>query len=303
MNKEVKVGLAIGGVLLSVLIVYVLVVSGEPAPTDQVTLAMPEAGAAEVGGATAPPVDPFAAPSTAAPSPAPEAAPAPAAPEPAAPETAPVPDPVTSQTPSAEPVLAEDKWVALHTGIIEATTTPPVQPQTISENRPAAVVPVGDQQPAAPRNEPAGPVVTAPPASNNQGPAVETDHVIRSGETFSSIAAAAYGSSAYYAHLVRANPSVNPNRLRPGMVIKIPPRTQVVAANTAAETARTLDERSEYRVQGGDSLYKISMKLYGKPDQMDKIYELNKTLIGSDKTKLHVGQVLKLPGQPTARAQ
>jgi len=56
----------------------------------------------------------------------------------------------------------------------------------------------------------------------------------------------------------------------------------------------------EYAVQADDSLYKISMKLYGKGDKVDAIYELNKEKIGSDPARLKVGMVLKLPEAPSA---
>jgi nucleoid-associated protein YgaU len=62
-----------------------------------------------------------------------------------------------------------------------------------------------------------------------------------------------------------------------------------------------VDPRSEYRVQSGDSLHKIAVKLYGKIDMVDKIYELNKAAIGPNKAKLKLGMVLKLPEAPVAK--
>ena len=52
-------------------------------------------------------------------------------------------------------------------------------------------------------------------------------------------------------------------------------------------------------MQSGDSLHKISMKLYGKIDMVQKIYDLNKSAIGDNPAKLKLGQVLKLPQPPT----
>ena len=142
---------------------------------------------------------------------------------------------------------------------------------------------------------------------------------MQQGETFSTIAAALYGSPNFYPYLVRANPNVNPSKLRPGMEINYPDPSEVkpsekpAVADSASSTAAApivpaahhepaaVDARTEYRVQSGDSLHKIAIKLYGKVEMVDKIYELNKTAIGSDPAKLKLGMVLKLPEPPTAR--
>jgi nucleoid-associated protein YgaU len=162
-------------------------------------------------------------------------------------------------------------------------------------------------------------------------------HVVQPNETFASIAEMAYGSQAYYPHIVRANPNVNPKRLRAGMTIILPGRDQVVAkenkalegaqlsaasspgssagatspsgAMGAAGTTGTvtvarapLDERTHYRVQPGESLYKIAMKLYGRIEKINAIYDLNKDAIGPNRDRLKAGTVLKLPEPPTTAA-
>ena len=47
------------------------------------------------------------------------------------------------------------------------------------------------------------------------------------------------------------------------------------------------------------NLYTISLRLYGKADRMEKIYELNKAAIGDDISRVKVGMVLRLPEPPT----
>jgi nucleoid-associated protein YgaU len=74
---------------------------------------------------------------------------------------------------------------------------------------------------------------------------------------------------------------------------------QHASAHIPGSAAATIDSAHEYRVQPGDSLHKISIRLYGRFDQADKIYQLNKQLIGEDPHRLKVGQVLKLPQPPT----
>jgi nucleoid-associated protein YgaU len=133
---------------------------------------------------------------------------------------------------------------------------------------------------------------------------------VQKGETFSTIAAAAYGSANYYPHIMRANPNVQANRLKPGMMIILPPASEVVpsekpsdvrteASMAAHKTAApAIDATKEYRVVAGDSLHKIATNLYGKVGMVDKIYELNKSTIGPNPAALKVGMVLKLPEPP-----
>ena len=131
-------------------------------------------------------------------------------------------------------------------------------------------------------------------------------HTVQPGETYSKISLVVYGDARYYNELKKANPNVDEKRLRPGTVINIPDASAFKTrgaqqASAALAAAPTIDAKSEYQVQQGDSLYKIAVKLYGKSDKADAIYELNKDKIGDDPAKVKVGMVLKLP-QPLASA-
>jgi nucleoid-associated protein YgaU len=144
----------------------------------------------------------------------------------------------------------------------------------------------------------------------------EGTHVVQAGDTLSSIAAEAYGSAAYYPHILRANPTVNPNNLKLGTTLILPKADEVkaTAAPTAVGNERStgvvasivqdtrIDPKTQYQVQSGDSLYKISMKLYGKSGYVERIYEKNKALIGSDPKKLKLGTILELPEKTTVAA-
>jgi len=318
MRKDVKIGFAIGGVLLAVLVVYVLVISGGDKP-EQVTLVTTDTQTPTDKAPAAEPPKVVEAPKAVEPKPAPET------------NTDPFkssPTVAVTTAPAAEPdkATADDKW----TGALQNGTLPVLMTSTPTTPEPAApMVPV-----PAEANQPTPPVSTsvAPPIAASNAPAsvapevpirasspttregaVAPDqvrtHVVQSGETFSSIAAAAYGSAAYYSHIMRANPTIDPRKIRPGMTINLPPVSEVRADSTASPAAAPvaqavtpapkLDAKTEYRVESGDSLYKISLKLYGKADRTEKIYELNKATIGPDQAKLKVGMVLKLPEAPT----
>ncbi len=152
--------------------------------------------------------------------------------------------------------------------------------------------------PPAPQDAPAG-----TSTAGNSAAGART-HVMQRNETFSSIAKAVYGSSRHYIQIEQANPDVNPNAVRPGTVINLPAIDAAPAAaganssGGAAAADAQVNSASEYRVQAGDSLYKISTKLYGVSTRVDELYEVNRDQIGEDPARVKVGMVLKLPDAP-----
>lgn len=319
MRKEVKLGFAIGGILLAVLFVYMMAVSGDSSPQDPVTLATNDASAPVTASPTPAPAVHEAPVVSAGPIDVPAFSPgnqtqrdpfaaAPALANPTSPTTAPAPveaAPVT-ETPVASASPAEDRWVVLHTGLPETTQTPKPTPAARNSNSGGSSSPIAPaiSGNAVSLNNPTTRSSGQTSAGSSTG---QRTHTVAAGETFSSISAAAYGSASYFSHIMRANPNINPAKLKPGMVIVLPADDEVKAVAPAGATARTqaqqtpVDSKTEYRVENGDSLYKISMKLYGKPDRLEKLYDLNKATIGADKTRLSAGMVLKLPEAPTAR--
>jgi len=130
--------------------------------------------------------------------------------------------------------------------------------------------------------------------------ATSRSYTIRSGDTFSSVAKQTYGAEKYYLQIEQANPNVNTMRLQPGQQIVLPDlsaenRTARGGASAGDEATRPINAAREYRVDVGDSLYRISMKLYGTPRMSDAIYEANRSAIGSDPDQLRLGMVLRLP--------
>jgi len=75
------------------------------------------------------------------------------------------------------------------------------------------------------------------------------------------------------------------------------PVTNFEAASTpaaAVEKVETSVELSDYKVQKGETLQKISSKLYGTTKKWKKIYDLNKDTLKSP-DKLRPGMVIKVP--------
>lgn len=135
--------------------------------------------------------------------------------------------------------------------------------------------------------------VVLPPST---GPKTYT---VALGDTYWTIAQAEYGNGAYYSHIMRANPSVPANRLKAGVKLVIPSRSEVVPSGAQpVVAAANLDSRTQYRVQKGDNLNTICKQLYGTTDKVSKLYQLNKDLIGSNPNSLKLGMVLQLPDPP-----
>jgi nucleoid-associated protein YgaU len=312
MRKDVKLGLAIGAVLLAVVIVWAAVPRHSAKPGVVINKTTTDTG----GGSAAPQTPPQ--------NDVPPSAP-PAQSQPIAP--APAPDGGTTAGGSDTPKPPTDthttstNWAALLTAndeqlpaLIGQHTTPAAPADhPISGDLP----PDGDVVPAAQHGgmtpDDLGSHPTTMPMPSDQRATART-HTVQSGETLASIAKSVYGKSGMYLAIEKANPGINANRLKVGTVLKLPESTAPSASASAdseaitpthghhARTESTVDSTKEYRVQPGDSLHKISVKLYGTAARADEIYTTNKDTIGDDPAKLKVGEVLKLPEPATASA-
>jgi nucleoid-associated protein YgaU len=373
MRNDVKLGFAIGGVLLAVLIVYVLVVPGGSSNqgrkvTQGTSTTQPSAVASNTSTSThrtntgttsdagkvtleplVPPVTPPTPSASAAPStpavPPPSYTPTPVAATPAAPKVDPfAPKSETAAAPEAvakAPTAKNDDWNAIlnqppmlmtetpvaSTGSRSATATPSTPsaapapaatPTTPASSDTYSALTQNSTPPISSEPLSGGSSWSASPTSQPSASAGARTHRVQQGETFASISTAAYGSSKYYPAIMKANPGVDPAHLKVGMTINLPdiasPAVRPTASAAPAAAAPTgdaqrasakvaavapIDATKEYRVQQGDSLYKISLKLYGKSDRANKIFELNKQSMGDDPHHLKVGQVLQLPEPPT----
>jgi nucleoid-associated protein YgaU len=292
MRKDVKLGFGVGGILLAVIIVAVLVVhrnhnkavtfdtTGKAAaPTDS-------SGGIDVNGSAA---DAGKTPDASLPAPA------------------------TTKQPDAKgkPDGVKDQWDALFASSTlpvkseignRGRQQPPVDPP--ANDSPSSNTPSVEPQSSASKPKDSDRIIADPPA-----PSASTarTHTVRPGETLSSIAKAVYGDARQYKTILAANPGLDPAKMRAGTVIQLPAASSIKAKESAKKNdaasggVRAVSDSKTYVVQSGDSLYRITRKLYGTSENQEKLYELNKQTIGPDSTRLKPGMVLKLPAAPTAR--
>ncbi len=94
--------------------------------------------------------------------------------------------------------------------------------------------------------------------------------------------------------IARVNPVVDPNRLRIGQKLRLPPRDtsrpRVERRSEAVRPAGTL-----YTVQAADTLTKIANAYYNDASKWKIIYDANRREIGPDPDRLTVGRRLRIP--------
>ena len=309
MRRDSRIGMAIGGVLVAVLLAYAVVVpknnkkkvtldttgiQAQPTSDSDTTSAAGGGSVSQPNTSTANPPAPAADPAAAKPIGSDKS------------ETRIYPDREGDSAPAAGNNASGTKWAELlaadHVdGATHDTSIDAGSRDTSNRgNGTTFVDPPLDTPRSSPTTRPGTSTLTA------------SSHRVASGETFSSIAQAYYGDAKYAGRIARANPNIDPRRIRPGMTIRLPGKSDAVESASSDSTSSSharhglvkviADNTKEYVVRSGDNLYKISMRLYGRGDKADSIYQLNKEQMGNDAGRLKVGMVLKLPQAPTSSA-
>ncbi len=94
---------------------------------------------------------------------------------------------------------------------------------------------------------------------------------------------------------------MDPNRLKVGQVIKLPPRPTASSRSDTPSTARprTADATdTRYTVRAGETLSAIARQHYGDESKWHIIYEANRPTIGNDPDRLREGMKLVIPPAP-----
>lgn len=305
MRKDAKIGFAIGVVLLAVLTVYAIVVPKRNKKTgNTVSLVTPVTPAPAADNSAQPPAimiakndDPTPAPAVVTPIPA--------------------KDPAPAVTPAPPPANNTD-----NTAVADAANASP-KPND-SMQKPTSSDGIVVDTPADVHSKPGKTKTLQMDVTEGAAVPSSTDrvYVVQSGQTLSSIASEIYGNSRFWVAIQRENKSINANRLKVGEKIYLPDITPIrptPVAETAADVELPKSSRDvtpasgdvippwgdvtsalstnshTYVVKSGDNLYKIARTLLGSGKKAELLYELNRDVIGPDKSKLKQGMVLKLP--------
>jgi len=127
-------------------------------------------------------------------------------------------------------------------------------------------------------------------------------HTIKEGEIMQDIAVLYYGKSSMWSVIARANPRIDPLKLRQGMTLRIPIDPNNIQgrvetpgdSNTETNQVQDTNTTVEYIVQPGDSLSRIAQNYYGSARHADFIFQSNRDTLRS-MDSIRVGQTLKLP--------
>ena len=146
------------------------------------------------------------------------------------------------------------------------------------------------------------PAEPAPNQSPSPPPAVIApefeDYVVQKGDTFAAISNRFFGTPVHAQAIVRANPLMDPLRLRPGRTIRVPKDPANIQGRPVAPPAKGDEgQASVYVVQSGDTLSGISQKLYGSMKHADLIFQANRDRLSSPES-LRIGQTLNIPPKP-----
>lgn len=140
--------------------------------------------------------------------------------------------------------------------------------------------------------------VTSETVDSTPAVSAQRTHVVRSGETLTSISKLYYGTGNKWSRIHEANRSLIPNkdRLKVGMKLTIPgvagesvPEATVSNRNAAASGTQ------RHTVRRGESLRSIAKRYYGTEGGWKRIHKANRARIGDDPRKLKIGVVLVVP--------
>jgi nucleoid-associated protein YgaU len=132
-------------------------------------------------------------------------------------------------------------------------------------------------------------------------------HKIRSGDTLGALSQQYYGSTRYWKSIAGANPDVDPNNLKLGNVLRIPPRSQIVSDSDSRDAGTTRRSPTTQAPPGwkvhvvaeGDMLSTISSRYYGTSRYWPLLQEKNP---GINPNNMKVGDEILIPPKPAGDA-
>ena len=156
---------------------------------------------------------------------------------------------------------------------------------------------------------PVGPVVTNSPAPTAPAKKVATAkaksssytvYTVEAGDTLTAIAGTWFKDTSKWKEIVAVNPGLSASNLKVGQKINLPAKSGSSSTKVSSATkssASTVTAGNQHVVTAGETLASISDKAYGNRTNWKKIYEANKSVIGSNPSTLKVGMKLTIPAK------
>ncbi len=177
----------------------------------------------------------------------------------------------------------------------------PPRPTTVSANSKQADA--DRSEPEVPANDPLVKSLNAPGSTPDLArtpsttlrttPARTVPYTVKENDSLWTIADAWFGDAGRWELIAKANPLIDPDRLKPGQVLRLPPKN---ADRHRPERRRlSANEPNTYTIRSGDSLWRIAKAHYGDETKWSIIYDANRATIGRDPAKLSVGTRLHIP--------
>ena len=186
---------------------------------------------------------------------------------------------------------------------------PPVR-QLSADPSPTQAEPADRQPPPSTETATATPTPTPTEATEPQPradtpEAVETarTYTVRAGDTLGDIARRTYGTATAWQRIARANPLVDPTRLKVGQPLRLPAAETRDAADAASptDTADALPPPTPaitHTIRTGESLSTLASRYYGDSTLWRTIFRANRDRIGNNPDALRVGMSLTIPPKP-----
>jgi nucleoid-associated protein YgaU len=185
----------------------------------------------------------------------------------------------------------------------------------VTANQPVklnAIEPLGSELSSAEKKE--GKLLEGTETLTSAG---ETTHVVKGGETLYQIAKKYYGDGTKWQAIVKANPTLKPERMHVGQKLVIPNATRKTAVKEtasvtptptpapiagekssttkAAASGTTTGSTRTYKVRYGDTLKLIAEEQLGSSARWKDILKVNKDKLGGDPKRLRANSVIRLP--------
>ncbi|MEE9130802.1 MAG: LysM peptidoglycan-binding domain-containing protein [Phycisphaerales bacterium] len=179
---------------------------------------------------------------------------------------------------------------------------PPPRQTTASANSKQADA--DRSEPEVPANDPLaksanalGPtadLARTPSTTPRTTPARTVPYTVKENDSLWTIADTWFGDAGRWNLIAKANPLIDPDRLKPGQVLRLPPKN---ADRRRPERRMSPNEPNTYTIRPGDSLWRIAKAQYGDHTKWSIIYDANRATIGPDPARLTVGRSLRIPPQ------